>query len=297
MRSFLSQTQGYLRSPQGPLRRAAAVLIGELAFPSSFLELTLWALCGTVSAGGSHSHLDYLGSQASSSTTRVPAASLRTCWMPFCRVRTPWPKHGPGQAAGAGCRNGEGRRSEGPAHLGTGVLRAAHSLVLPQTWGSCRVTQNLLCWPPHKCLPSRWHCWPVPRLVPEAPAWPAWCAWCNWATGWCHPPGLCPSTPTAPSNRGASPAAGAHWDPAESVLTGGSASPNCAYTGVAQGWCLTLVAAPKPPSLGHLVLNRGGSAVPCGSQLLPLAPAQLPSRPPPDPWTLARRGLEWPILG
>lgn len=27
--SFLSQTQGYLRSPQDPLRRAAAVLIGE----------------------------------------------------------------------------------------------------------------------------------------------------------------------------------------------------------------------------------------------------------------------------
>lgn len=27
--SFLSQTQGYLRSPQDPLRRAAAMLIGE----------------------------------------------------------------------------------------------------------------------------------------------------------------------------------------------------------------------------------------------------------------------------
>ncbi|XP_060054156.1 maestro heat-like repeat-containing protein family member 6 isoform X6 [Erinaceus europaeus] len=33
--TFLSQTQGYLRSPQGPLRRAAAVLIGFLAHHTS----------------------------------------------------------------------------------------------------------------------------------------------------------------------------------------------------------------------------------------------------------------------
>lgn len=33
--SFLSQTQGYLRSPQDPLRRAAAVLIGFLVHHSS----------------------------------------------------------------------------------------------------------------------------------------------------------------------------------------------------------------------------------------------------------------------
>lgn len=33
--SFLSQTQGYLRSPQGPLRRAAAVLIGFLVHHAS----------------------------------------------------------------------------------------------------------------------------------------------------------------------------------------------------------------------------------------------------------------------
>nr|XP_008510664.1 PREDICTED: maestro heat-like repeat-containing protein family member 6 [Equus przewalskii] len=33
--SFLSQTQGYLRSPQVPLRRAAAVLIGFLVHHSS----------------------------------------------------------------------------------------------------------------------------------------------------------------------------------------------------------------------------------------------------------------------
>ncbi|KAM7075795.1 maestro heat-like repeat-containing protein family member 6 isoform 2-T2 [Molossus nigricans] len=34
--SFLSQTQGYLRSPQDPLRRAAAVLIGEATWVSNF---------------------------------------------------------------------------------------------------------------------------------------------------------------------------------------------------------------------------------------------------------------------
>ncbi|XP_010838111.1 PREDICTED: maestro heat-like repeat-containing protein family member 6, partial [Bison bison bison] len=33
--SFLSQTQGYLRSPQGPLRRAAALLTGFLVHHSS----------------------------------------------------------------------------------------------------------------------------------------------------------------------------------------------------------------------------------------------------------------------
>ncbi|KAM6148263.1 maestro heat-like repeat-containing protein family member 6 [Rhynchocyon petersi] len=38
--SFLNQTQGYLRSPQGPLRRAAAVLIGFLAHHASTTQVS-----------------------------------------------------------------------------------------------------------------------------------------------------------------------------------------------------------------------------------------------------------------
>lgn len=61
--SFLSQTQGYLQSPQGPLRRAAIVLIGEAvqvsqcACPQSSGS---WASLSLLGAWGQHTHV-YLG--------------------------------------------------------------------------------------------------------------------------------------------------------------------------------------------------------------------------------------------
>lgn len=50
--SFLSQTQGYLRSPQDPLRRAAAVLIGETIWCHTVSCIQIWELGPPLPAGG-----------------------------------------------------------------------------------------------------------------------------------------------------------------------------------------------------------------------------------------------------
>lgn len=87
---FLSQTQSYLQSPQGPLRRAAIVLIGEAARVSR---------CPCAQSSGDGASLPPLGRgasthafasvhQASSCTTAAPATSTRACWTPCSVVRT-----------------------------------------------------------------------------------------------------------------------------------------------------------------------------------------------------------------
>lgn len=82
----------------------------------------------------------------------------------------------------------------------------------PQTWGSCRVTPSLLWSPLRKCPPSRWRSWPGRGAMGGA------CACPSPACAAPAPPGLRLSTPTAPSSAGASRAAGAAPDPAESDL-------------------------------------------------------------------------------
>ena len=61
MPSFLSQTQCYLRSPQGPLRRAATLLTGEAGLVSRCsLHPGLWVLGQPLTAVGTGPALRYV---------------------------------------------------------------------------------------------------------------------------------------------------------------------------------------------------------------------------------------------
>lgn len=100
--SFLSQTQGYLRSPQDPLRWAAAVLLGEAVLVSvpRAQSSGSWTSPSPMGPGASaHRHVLV---QVSSSITPAPAASARTCWTPCSRVRTQLAHQGMGSWRGWG---------------------------------------------------------------------------------------------------------------------------------------------------------------------------------------------------
>lgn len=122
--SFLSQTQGYLQSPQGPLRRAAIVLIGEAVRVSLSLSLSLSPGLGELGEplpAGAGTHTFTLV-QASSCITPAPAMSTRTCWTPCSVVRTQVARlWGPGEAMGArgGVDGAGGWRARGPQALGS----------------------------------------------------------------------------------------------------------------------------------------------------------------------------------
>ncbi|XP_048949110.1 maestro heat-like repeat-containing protein family member 6 isoform X3 [Canis lupus dingo] len=126
--SFLSQTQGYLRSPQDPLRWAAAVLLGFL-------------IHHTCPGCISQDLLDSL-SQGRAQLARWGVGSWR------------------------GCRHKAGVGGNGLEGQGLGYVVALRSCPHPparaalclQTWSSCRVTRSPRWWPPPTCPPNRWRC-------------------------------------------------------------------------------------------------------------------------------------------
>lgn len=219
---FLSQTQGYLQSPQGPLRRAAIVLIGEAVRVSQCpcpQSSGNWASPSLPGAWGQHTHVHLCPGFLvhHSSPSHVNQDLLDSLF------RGEDPSHqGVGTWGGCGCSGWSGREQVGGGPGVPGRLAVPRPPTLPelpppspaspQTWDSCRETPSPLWLPLRKYPPSRWRSWPGRRAMGGA------CACPSPACAARAPPGLRLSTPTAPFSAGASLAAGAAPDPAESDL-------------------------------------------------------------------------------